>query len=345
MLACDAASVKPARRLAGTCCEAIFRNAPASRDTPDPDLPMIDAAGGPFAIVLRFIALTAATGTLGAWVFARLVVARMPSDTDGPHREQLQGLAVRVAVWSAAVLAVVAIPRLIVQAAALPTPDGSLTWAALTTLRSSWGRALVVQGVAAAVAAIVLRYDPRTRPWHPLADVAVVTLAGAAPFLAHAGSAPVLRAVSMVVDFVHGTAAGAWVGALALLAAAVVTSRRVPEGPTRSAALIAAFHPVALVAAATVFTTGLATAWLRMGAPEGIASSTYSGLFVAKLLLAGVVGAYGAGHSKLATRRLRAGEPRTVDPRTVSRTLMAECLVAVLVLVVTAVLVGTAPIG
>jgi putative copper export protein len=182
--------------------------------------------------------------------------------------------------------------------------------------------------------------NPRTPSWPRLADGATLVLAIAPPFLAHAGAATELRVVSIVVDIIHGLAAGGWVGALALLTTAIIRERHAPDGAARSAQLIAAFHPVALVAAGTVFATGLGTAWLRMGAPEGIASPTYSGLFVAKLLLAGVTGWIGAGHSKLATRRVA-----SVEPRAVSRTLLTECLIAVCVLILTAVLVGTAPIG
>ena len=95
-----------------------------------------------------------------------------------------------------------------------------------------------------------------------------------------------------------------------------------------------------MVAASTVFITGLVTAWLRMGAPVGIASSSYSGLFVAKLLLVGVVGAIGAGHAKLARRR-----QHLVDTASTSRTLLSETALAVIVLAITAVLAGTEPIA
>jgi putative copper export protein len=142
------------------------------------------------------------------------------------------------------------------------------------------------------------------------------------------------------VDLIHGLAAGAWVGALALVAVAVTHARRAEHGTAHATALFAAFHRVAVIAAPTVFVTGLLSAWLRMGAPEGIASPTYSGLFVAKLLLVGVTGYIGAGHSKLATKRAA-----TVSPVAVGRSLVVECAFALAVLAVTAVLVGTAPIA
>jgi len=326
--------------LAGLGGEAIFRDAPVPHTAPRAGYSLIDAAGGLVLVALRFLAFAATTGALGAWVFAHLVVARMPADTDGARRSALQDFAVRVAVWCTTLIALTSVARLVAAAVTMHTPGGNAPGAALDILRTAWGAGLVAQGVAAAVAAGALRVSRRAQAWPRLTNISVAALAIVPPFLAHAGTAPTLRAVSVVVDLIHGAAAGGWVGTLGLLTATVLRERRLSDGPARSATLIAAFHPVALIAAGAVFATGLGTAWLRMGAPEGIAAPTYSGLFVAKLLLAGVVGAYGAGHAKLATRRGRA-----VDPRAVGRSLAAECVVAMLVLAVTAVLVGVAPIG
>jgi putative copper export protein len=186
----------------------------------------------------------------------------------------------------------------------------------------------------------VLLFGRRTNAWPRVAEVCVAGLVVIPAFLGHAGATEDLRALSVLVDVVHLAAAGGWVGTLWLLTTAALRERRDADGPTLSAALIVAFHPVAMVAVGTVFVTGLFTAWLRMGVPVGIASSSYSGLFVAKLLLVGVTGAIGAGHSKLARRRVQ-----SVDMGSIGRSLLTEILLAVLVLVVTAVLAGTDPIG
>jgi len=225
---------------------------------------MIDAAGGPLIVALRFLAFVAITGLLGTWFFCRFVLARVAGDAGERHRRWLKAFSVHEIYLAA----LVSIPAL----------------------------------------------------------------------LGHAGSATELRALAVLVDILHIAAAGGWVGALGLVTIACLRQRREPDGPALSAALISAFHPLAMIAAGTVFITGLGTAWLRMGAPVGLASSSYSSLFVAKLLLVGVTGAIGAGHSKLARRRVQ-----TVDMGTVGKTLLAECALAVLVLMVTALLAGTDP--
>lgn len=301
---------------------------------------MIVAAGGLLAVALRFLALSATIGTLGAWVFGRAVAGGLTGEVGARHRSSLQHLSVRTAIWCTALLVLVAAPRLFAQAAAFAEPGDSLWPGVMLVLRTRWGWALAAQAVAAAVAGAVLLQGHRTRAWPLLAEGCVIAMVVIAPFLGHAGAAGELRALSVLVDVAHLAAAGGWVGTLALLTAAVLRQRREVDGPALAAALVVAFHPVAMVAAGTVFLTGLGTAWLRMGVPVGIASSSYSGLFVAKLLLVGVTGAIGAGHSKQARRRLK-----SVEVASIGRTLVAETLLALLVLAITAILAGTDPIA
>lgn len=296
---------------------------------------MIDSAGGLFAVMIRFVALTAATGTLGAAAFLRFVMPRLPQAQrdDGA----LQQLGARTLAACAAIVTLSAAARLLAPVTTIPgaEPGGSLA-----ALSQAWGIMLALQGAAGAWIAMAAWRQRQHASARASVDIAVAALALTLPFAAHAGRSAELRGIAVLVDLVHVLAAGAWVGALALVTAAALRGRTAADASARMAALVVAFHPVAVLAAPAVFVTGLLTAWLRMGAPAGIAAPTYSGLFVAKLLLVGVTGFIGAGHSKLATRR-----DATVAPVAVGRSLVAECAFAVLVLAVTAVLVGTPPIG
>jgi putative copper export protein len=299
---------------------------------------MIDGAGGMLAIMLRFAALIATTGALGAWAFGRFVVRHVSLDADDALRQTVRRAAIRSGACCFAVLALTAVARLFGPVAAVPGATSDIPLSA--ALATGWGKALLVQGIASATALVALVARREAASWPAATQAGLIVAAVIPPYLAHAGMSVDFRALSVVIDVIHGVAAGAWVGALALLAMAVASGRRAAEGPSRTARLIIAFHPVAVIAAPVVFVTGLITAWLRMGAPVGIATPTYSGLFVAKLVLVGVTGFVGAGHAKLATRRVS-----SVAYGAVGRTLAAECLLAVVVLVITAVLVGTAPIG
>ncbi len=299
---------------------------------------MIESAGGVLAIVLRFVALTATTGTLGAWAVSRLVATRFDAEGNTAPRLAMRTLARHAALWCLAMLALSAFARLSLPVASVPDAvSGAVGGAAgLAAIGTPWGKALLAQGIVAAVTFAVLLRSAPVRAWPLAGECGVALLAFIPPFLAHAGSASELRAAAVFVDLLHGAAAGGWVGALAIVTIAAARA----DAPARAIAILGAFHPVAVIAAPTVFVTGLITAWLRMGVPVGIASPTYSGLFVAKLLLVGITGFIGAGHSKLATRKVPVAALGAVR-----RTLAAECAFALLVLVITAVLVGTAPIG
>jgi len=291
-------------------------------------------------VALRFLVLAATTGALGAWIFARFVVPGAASDAAVARRPRLVRMSGRVAMACAALIVLLAVPRLMAQAQALSDPGDPVAAMMLSVLRTHWGWALVVQTAAALVALVALWTASRAGSRSRVAEYAVMTLAIVPAFMGHAIADPDRHVLSMLVDVVHVAAAGGWVGTLALLTIAARSARRAADASTLVASLVVAFHPIAMVTAGTVFATGLATAWLRMGAPVGIADPTYSGLFVAKLLLVGVTGAIGAGHAKLAKKRVK-----LVAPLAIGRTLLGETLLAVLVLAVTAILAGTAPIG
>jgi putative copper resistance protein D len=246
----------------------------------------------------------------------------------------------RVAMACAAVIVLLAVPRLMTQAQSLSDPGDPLAGMMLSVLGTRWGLALMVQAAAALAVLVAVWSASRSGSQSRVAEFAVMALAIIPAFMGHAIADADRRVLSMLVDVVHVAAAGGWVGTLALLTVAAWRARRDADASTLVASLVVSFHPIAMVTAGAVFVTGLATAWLRMGAPVGIADPTYSGLFVAKLLLVGVTGAIGAGHAKQAKKRVK-----LVEPAAITRTLLMETLLAVLVLAVTAVLAGTAPIG
>lgn len=301
---------------------------------------MIESAGGFYAITLRGAALLGTIAVIGGWAFAQFVVARASGQAVEPYRASLANFSNRLAMAGAALLAALMVPRALVEALASATPADPTGLLVLQVVRSPWGITLVLQAVAAAMVFAGLRYAGVSRLYTRLTDAGIAVLLVAPAFLGHAAADPDRALASIIVNTLHVAAAGGWIGALLVLTLVARTLRAREDGGPLLAALIVAFHPLALASAGTVFVSGLATAWLRMGAPEGIANSTYSGLFVGKVVLVFVTGAVGAGHAKVAKKRMA-----TVDRVAVARTLLGETLLAVLVLLVTAVLAGTAPIG
>lgn len=301
---------------------------------------MIESAGGLYAIALRGAALFGTIMVVGGWAFAQFVVARASGPAVEPYRASLVLFSNRLAMAGAALIAALMAPRAIEQAFASATPADPTLPLVLAVLQSPWGIALVLQALAAAMVFAGLRFAGGSRLYTRLTDAGLAVLLVAPAFLGHAAADPDRALTSIIVNTLHVAAAGGWIGALLVLTLLARTLRYRDDGGLLLASLIVSFHPLALASAGTAFATGLATAWLRMGAPEGIANSTYSGLFVIKVVLVFVTGAVGAGHAKLAKRRVA-----TVDRAAITRTLLGEALLAVLVLLVTAVLAGTAPIG
>lgn len=301
---------------------------------------MIESAGGIAAIALRGAALFGTIAVIGGWAFAQFVVARAPGPAVDPYRASLAAFSNHLAMAGAALIAALLVPRAIVQALVSATPADPTGPPLLAVLRSPWGIALILQALAAAMVFAGLHSAGGSRLYTRLSDAGIAALLVAPAFLGHAAADPDRALASIIVDTLHVASAGGWIGALLVLTLVARQLRTRDDSGAMLAALIVAFHPMALVSAGVVFVTGLATAWLRMGAPDGIANSTYSGLFVIKVVLVFVTGAVGAGHAKLAKRRVT-----TVDRTVIARTLLGEALLAVLVLLVTAVLTGTAPIG
>ncbi len=299
---------------------------------------MVDSVGGLTAVALRFAVLLGTLGVIGGWVFARFVVARASGTLVEQYRTDLTRVSNAVTLAGASLIAALVVPRAVVQAHSLADPGDSLGPLVVAVLQSRWGLALLAQALAAALVFASLRNAGAARA--RLTEAGVAALIVTPAFLGHAAADPERATLSVVVNTLHVASAGGWIGSLIVLTLVARMVRGRDEFGPALASLITAFHPLALVSAGVVFATGLGTAWLRMGAPEGIANPTYSGLFVAKVVLVFATGALGAGHAKLAKRRVA-----TVDRTALNRSLLGEMLLALLVLFVTAVLAGSAPIG
>ena len=124
-----------------------------------------------------------------------------------------------------------------------------------------------------------------------------------------------------------------------MLLITAAAERATPELSAAAAVLVTAFSPFALSCATLVAASGLALAWLHVGAVDALVASGYGRTLLVKLALVAVVAALGAWH----WRRVRPALGEESSARRVRRTSAVELLVAALALVVTAVLVATPP--
>jgi putative copper export protein len=290
------------------------------------------------AVATRGIALAAITLIAGAVAFRWLLLRRWPAAAASPPHAWAR-LASSAGIGAGAALAVVSPLRLYCQARALVDAPDPVMPMMQNVLRTRWGEALIVQVAAAliAIAAFSLARRDRGTGW-TLALVTAIALALTPAFMGHAIASQRDVVVAVSGDWLHVIAAGTWIGTLALMVRACGSVRAASDGGAAVATLVDLFHPIALSAATVILATGSVSAWLRLEHFRDLYTSAYGALLLVKVALVGVVVALGAYHSRSAAATARRGGPRAVF-----RSLALEVGFAVLVLAVTAVLVGTAP--
>ncbi|MFL5537534.1 MAG: copper resistance CopC/CopD family protein [Longimicrobiaceae bacterium] len=189
---------------------------------------------------------------------------------------------------------------------------------------------------------------PRARKHSPaaarrgwlLAAAAAVVLALASALSGHAAAA-MLAPLSVLADALHVLSAGGWLGSLfVLLVAGIPAAGAAGAGRARGvAALVNAFSPVALASAAVLAATGVFAAAVQLDGVAALWQSVYGRTLLVKLALLTVVFATGAYNWK----RVQPALGQEAGVARLRRSAGVELAVGVAVLLVTAVLVATAP--
>jgi putative copper resistance protein D len=206
-----------------------------------------------------------------------------------------------------------------------------------------WGKVWTAQAVCA-LAAVAAFIWARRRPWGTASWVAAALAAlacGVMPALSgHSFGAERMRATAVLLDALHMWGAGAWIGGLLML---YVVGRRAAGSSAGSQGhlqgWVRAFSPMALVSFGILTVSGAFATWLHVGSAEALLGSVYGRILLAKLaLIAGVAG-LGWYNWKRVTPEL--GTPRG-EARFLGRSAPLELALGLAVLLVTAVLVGSA---
>ncbi|HSV19424.1 MAG TPA: copper homeostasis membrane protein CopD [Casimicrobiaceae bacterium] len=144
------------------------------------------------------------------------------------------------------------------------------------------------------------------------------------------------RLVELVTDASHLLAAGAWVGALPALVAALAGRSRGDD----VAAMIARFSHVGIAAVCVVLLSGLGNALFRVPAWSALVATAYGQVLLAKLALVTLMLALAAYNRFILTPRLR---QRDDAVRALGRSAQGELVAGIVVLVLVAVLGITPP--
>lgn len=213
------------------------------------------------------------------------------------------------------------------------------------TLSTTYGTALTVRILMVGVTPALLAYGlsrlesaPRTERVVFGGVGAIVAAAIAATWSvgghAATGSQP---GVAVPADIAHLCAMALWLGGLAAMTVTLRARRDLPEavgGAMR-------FSGVAAGCVAVLAATGLYQAWLRVKIPQALLATTYGLTLIVKALLVCVVLSV-ALFSRRSLRRREAGGPVS---RRLGRLVAVETTGAVVVVAVTALLVGMEPAG
>jgi copper transport protein len=216
-----------------------------------------------------------------------------------------------------------------------------------------WAARLVLVAATVPLLIALAQGDGRRTWWRVAAGVVGLGLV-LTPALSGHASAGDLVPLAVVADGIHVGAVAAWLGGLVLLLAFVLR-RRLPDELRE---VVPRFSTLAQVAVGAIVVTGAFQGWRQVRSLDALTSTTYGRLLLVKTLaFAGLV-ALGALNRAVVRRRLWAPSPvvgypvgpgaalSDPDADTVVRLRRAvgiELAVAVVILVITAFLVNTAP--
>lgn len=245
-----------------------------------------------FAALVNFLHYAGLTIAVGAVTVRYLLMTR--SGLAVSERAPALRDAAKYGLFGAAAVLVAAPLRAVVQAQGLAFPgDPLLPLVRSVVTNSDVGRALMLQAIwsAAAIMAFSVARFGRQRGWSAAA-IATFILALGPAMLGHAAAAvPTLPA--QVAAVVHALGAGAWIGTLFHLWR---IARKASDATLR--ALLVAFHPIALGAAAMVAFSGTSLAWQIVGPFSNLWMTWWGRFLLAKLAVLAGVAALGYRHWK-----------------------------------------------
>ena len=216
-------------------------------------------------------------------------------------------------------------------------------------LTTEWGRAWVLGAVGAVLMPVLFlaasptgRRGASGRASWVLATAVTVGVCAFPAFSGHAAGGEGLRWLLIPADILHVLAAGSWIGGLLfVLAADAAARRRSGDGSGVLADVVPHFSPVALVSAGLLAATGTLASFVHIESVGALFTSTYGRLLLAKVALVLLVMVLGAINWRRLTPRLF----DVGDAGALRRNATRELVLAQLVILVTALLVRTAPMG
>lgn len=308
----------------------------------DPESGQFDAES-PAYVVIRWLQFAGLLVVLGAVVFQTCVLGllRRKEHADSSMIAVARHRAASAGLVAAGVVGLSAILRLGAQSYAIyGSPDAwqpALVGVLLGRTLWGWGWLVQVAAVALAIFGFAAIRRGKGSGW-AVAGAAVLAFT---PALAgHAAAAPRLTTLAIVADGMHVIGAGGWLGTLLIVVTigiAEALGRPAAERGRAVADLVNAFSPTALVFAGLAVATGVFAAWIHLGGVTALWQTRYGLTLLLKLGIISLVAGTGAYN----WLRVKPGLGDVDGARRIRRSAAVELMIGVLVLAVTAVLVGT----
>ena len=293
-------------------------------------------AEAPLYILVRWLSFSALVLAIGALLFPRVAGGVLRSFGASETFRAVEVATRRVAVTAALAVALSALLRVVMQRMALNAafaPD-VIPWSDVVNDTFALGLGLQLVGAGLAVGAAKTTGTTRTIA----TSVAITSMALGPGMIGHAAAGTPV-ALTLVADAVHVLTAGTWVGMLAILllvAMPIIRAREPETCAPATRAMIAAFSPVALGSVGLLVASGVFAGWRLVGSWDALFNTRYGAALLVKVALLIVMMAFGALNWRWVGPA--AGTPRGLSR--FRRVSWGELLVAVVVLLVTAALVG-----
>jgi putative copper export protein len=292
--------------------------------------------------IVRGLMLLALLLLLGLGVAAHLV-ARAGLERDPEAAAVVRGWLTRLPGLLAWFLLMLSLSRGALQVLAFSEPGApiDMTLARAVLLEGSWGVGWLVS-TAAAFLLLAISWLLMARPEHQRRVVlgGALVIAWAQAGMGHGADEALWPAgLGRAMHLGHLVGGGLWLGTLGILALAVLPTLRSPGRLPLLARVIAQFSVPARAGAALLVVSGAVATWTYTGPLLELPETLWGRLLLVKLGLLGGVAALGWHNWKRITPALEAGEANA--PARLHRAVLGELLLGLLLVVATAVLVGT----
>jgi putative copper export protein len=207
---------------------------------------------------------------------------------------------------------------------------------------TSWGTAWLAAAAGAVVLTVAMtiaRTGRRSGWW--LATPVAFALGAFPGFTGHASGVEELRSLTLFADSVHVWSAGAWIGGLAVVLFVNRSLRETNGGHSELPSLVPTFSRVAMASVGALVVTGTFASWVQLPDLASIWTTGYGRILIAKLAVVGVVLAMGGRNFRILTPRLGTDGGNEAMRRSAA----LELAIGQIVLILTAVLVRTSPLG